>query len=645
MRTVSSPNRARIHRAVGTLLLLSAALLANWAGLYLVERQVQPANLSKAQTVDLYISTVPLNSAWLPSDADLRIAAPLADSGRRYIHRMEVHKGGYFVIDFALDELDPNERYVLFLQSNQHIVGVKLNNEVVFTRAVARPDSIHSTDPAIYLLPQDLLMVGENQLVIGHPGIFTNQLSRYGIGTAKEFLPAYEFGRAMSVQVPWAAVAILLMVGVLFAVIHWPAGESALAWALSALVITYAAYTALSLYMPGFVSNLWREAIIIMLFYGLVTLFAIVVAVWSGASRIWTAGIGFTGFAIVAAIAVISLFAPDARSFNSLTMPTDTVVQIIILPALAIVLAWNARRKNTPGLIGAFTLMVCILALCLGGADHQLLTGVPFATDLPITHPPILRYGLVLGLGLIASLATEATRARHITLMHNEILTSKLREQEIHLEASFLREKELTRQETLMTERQRLMRDMHDGIGGQLVSLIVQSWSGKVQAPEIGRSLSAVLDDLRLIVDSLDTAGDSLGYAIGAFRDRLGPKLQEADIELVWHVDPKAGAIPIAPEKVLQMLRILQEACSNAIQHANARTLTIDLRPDLLIPDKAILLSVTDDGDGIQSEFGQRKGSRTMAMRARDIGGELKVESQAGEGTRVELRLEPELAA
>ena len=90
------------------------------------------------------------------------------------------------------------------------------------------------------------------------------------------------------------------------------------------------------------------------------------------------------------------------------------------------------------------------------------------------------------------------------------------------------------------------------------------------------------------------------------------------------------------------MLRILQEACSNAIQHADAKTLTIDLRPDPLIPDKAILLSVTDDGDGIRDEFGQRKGSRTMAMRAREIGADLKVESEAGKGTRVELRLQPE---
>ena len=235
MSTNSSSNRARARQAVAAFLLLAAALLANWAGLYLVERQVQPASLSKSQTVDLYISNEPLSSAWLPSDGNMRIAAPLADSGRRYIHRMEAHEGGYFVIDFTLDEIEPNERYVLFLQSNQHIVGVKLNNEVVFTRAVARPDSIHSTDPAIYILPQDLLMVGENQLVIGHPGIFTNQLSRYGIGTAQEFLPAYELGRAMSVQVPWAAVAILLMVGVLFTVIQWPAGERALAWALTAL--------------------------------------------------------------------------------------------------------------------------------------------------------------------------------------------------------------------------------------------------------------------------------------------------------------------------------------------------------------------------------------------------------------------------
>ena len=84
-------------------------------------------------------------------------------------------------------------------------------------------------------------------------------------------------------------------------------------------------------------------------------------------------------------------------------------------------------------------------------------------------------------------------------------------------------------------ERVRLMADLHDGIAGQLVSIIALGEQAEDPvAPEITRACHRALTDLRLVVDSMEDVGDDLGMMLAAFRDRIEPQLRRSGIRLDW---------------------------------------------------------------------------------------------------------------
>nr|WP_283254277.1 ATP-binding protein [Ramlibacter paludis] len=173
-------------------------------------------------------------------------------------------------------------------------------------------------------------------------------------------------------------------------------------------------------------------------------------------------------------------------------------------------------------------------------------------------------------------------------------------------------------------------------MGSQLITTLEAVERGEPR--DIPGLLRGCLDDLRLLIDSLDPSEHSLQLALGNLRYRLEPRLRAAGIALDWEVQddlslPAAGA-------GLQVLRIVQEAVGNAVKHAAATR----LRVSLLAEGNSLLLQVADNGRGIAPPAGQavppsaQRGIAGMHTRARQLGGTLDVASDAY-GTTVTLRL------
>ena len=156
-------------------------------------------------------------------------------------------------------------------------------------------------------------------------------------------------------------------------------------------------------------------------------------------------------------------------------------------------------------------------------------------------------------------------------------LVAQVREAEEKLKASFIREEERARAAALARERTRLMRDLHDGLGGQLVSIVALSERGNAGAG-IGEAARAALKDLRLVIDSIDDIGGDLMLALGSWRERAMAQLRPHDIALEWRAVTPQG-LPVHPElrpwHVIQIVRLLDEALTNAVKHANARRVTV----------------------------------------------------------------------
>jgi signal transduction histidine kinase len=227
-------------------------------------------------------------------------------------------------------------------------------------------------------------------------------------------------------------------------------------------------------------------------------------------------------------------------------------------------------------------------------------------------------------------------------------MVARVREAEERLKASFAREEERARAAALANERTRLMRDLHDGLGGQLVSIVALSERGH-EGATITDAARAALKDLRLVIDSMDDIGGDLMLALGSWRERAVMQLRPHEIALDWHVATPQG-LPLHPElrprHVIQIVRILDEAVTNAVKHAGARrvAVTIETLDDgrgpygvISVADDGNGFALTDSGDAMDTRQAAR-GLRNMKGRAARCGATLELGSDCS-GTRVRLLL------
>jgi two-component system, NarL family, sensor histidine kinase UhpB len=257
-----------------------------------------------------------------------------------------------------------------------------------------------------------------------------------------------------------------------------------------------------------------------------------------------------------------------------------------------------------------------------------------FDASLPLTLPWSPIVGVPLGLSMILSLARQASEARRTVVQSNEILAAQLVQQNAKLEASYEAQKQMLQREVMLVERQRIVRDMHDGIGGQLLGLMMQVRGGGAQPLEIEQGLQASIADLRLIVDSMDSAEEGLAETLRSFEHRVRPQVEAAGIALEFTAEVDEG-IDLGPRPTLQVLRILQEAVTNAMRHAGAKRIAVE---GLAPAGGPIRIMIRDDGTGLPEGYRRGRGLTSMETRARNLGGELTIASGA-EGTCLTLEV------
>ncbi len=228
---------------------------------------------------------------------------------------------------------------------------------------------------------------------------------------------------------------------------------------------------------------------------------------------------------------------------------------------------------------------------------------------------------------------TAALIARNIRIYDsmgtlNAELNEKLRQREAEMDERYRELRAAQRARDLAEERQRILRDMHDGIGSQLTGLIVQAKSGEMPLADMRSGLDRALTDLRLVVESLDEASESFSVAMMATRARLTRQLRATEIELDWRV-PDEFDIDLSASAVLQISRIIQEAITNTMKHSGASKIKIEAAHD---PKRSVLdIRVTDNGSGKRDEAVSLsgKGLNNMRTRARQIGASIEFESDS----------------
>jgi signal transduction histidine kinase len=203
-------------------------------------------------------------------------------------------------------------------------------------------------------------------------------------------------------------------------------------------------------------------------------------------------------------------------------------------------------------------------------------------------------------------------------------------------------------------ERQRIARELHDGLGPVLASLNIRLLTVQRQlkrddhpaADEIGelaaQAQASVRDIRRLIYDLRPVALDELGL-VPAVREHLARCEQECDLVIRFTADDPAEGAGLRGERLpahveTALFRIVQEAVNNVIRHAQARHLSVTLTRSA----ERVQLCVTDDGQGFDEQLprsGRHIGLWSMAQRVEQLGGQFELSSVPGQGTMVSAML------
>lgn len=240
--------------------------------------------------------------------------------------------------------------------------------------------------------------------------------------------------------------------------------------------------------------------------------------------------------------------------FPSTSLLVPLVYAIVVLMAVTVCLvggiyAWRCSRE---GRLVAIGLGVCTLL------------GVP---DWLLHNDVISPEGWFLG-----AYTNAATFSMFGLLMYrryvsaigeveqlNASLAQRLQAREAELELSHRQLREAQMLQTISDERQRLMQDMHDGLGSSLISAIRSVERGGMSDLKVSQILKDCLDDLKLTIDSMEPVEADLLLLLATLRFRLEPRLEGSGIALLWEVQELPTLAWLDPSRALHILRIVQE--------------------------------------------------------------------------------------
>jgi len=335
---------------------------------------------------------------------------------------------------------------------------------------------------------------------------------------------------------------------------------------------------------------------------------------------------------IFAAVISVVLLAAAIDDWYRIATNAVYVVLAALTPVLTVIIVYQLSRNLSRGNL----LMILATLLTSGFGIHDFLN---YQERLGFDRLYLIPLGLPLLLLAVAALLIRRfvdTLRDYETL--NSALAGRISERERDLAAGFERERLLDQQRATADERQRLMRDMHDGLGSHLMSTLALMKRGHLTQPEMESVLVDCIDELKLTIDSLEPVERDLLVVLGNLRYRLEPRLMSAGIALEWAVVDLPPLDYLDPENVLSVLRIVQEAFTNTLKHANASRITLSTGIDRSA--NRIWVRVTDDGRSFdQAAVRAGRGLSNMQSRAARMRGSVEVLPMSGGGTCVNLYL------
>jgi signal transduction histidine kinase len=284
-------------------------------------------------------------------------------------------------------------------------------------------------------------------------------------------------------------------------------------------------------------------------------------------------------------------------------------------------------------------LMVVSGFTLLTGIRDFLVVQLNFAGDADIRWMSMGSLVLMFTLGwVLVQRATASVREVHRL---NDSLAETVSRREAELRQAFDRLRQIEQQRAVEGERRRLMRDMHDGLGSQLVQTLnmVRSRQSALDPHSVESMIHHALEELRLTLDSLEPMEGDLPTILGTLRQRVAPALEAAGIELDWQVQEVPPLEGLDSRGVMHLFRCVQEVFANVAKHARATKVTVRT----WFQDGAVHLAVEDNGVGFTDapdRLQKGRGLGNLRVRATALGAQVRFyNAQPGAGVAFDFPL------
>lgn len=191
-------------------------------------------------------------------------------------------------------------------------------------------------------------------------------------------------------------------------------------------------------------------------------------------------------------------------------------------------------------------------------------------------------------------------------------------------------------------ERQRISREMHDDLGGNLTSLIYSAHILKSQQPDnqqiakIANIADDISETINEIVWSLNAHQNKLSNWVFYTKGRLSELLENSDLDFKFEIPENLPERTLSDEQKRNLYLVVKEAVNNTIKHAKATTVSIKMNFE-----QGIAIQIQDNGigfnDSTKTKTGSGNGLSNMKSRMEEIDGKISWKNQ--DGTLVEISL------
>jgi signal transduction histidine kinase len=327
------------------------------------------------------------------------------------------------------------------------------------------------------------------------------------------------------------------------------------------------------------------------------------------------------------AIALCAAFAPHLLGVWRFQLAPIDIALYFGVPLIFIGYALHKRQPD-----------MLILALCLAlpllGIAHDVLRFFEVIRDRAYIASITAPFTLV---GMSVVLAHRFATAMRQVEDFNYQLRARVDSATARLSETLGREHALALANAQIGARLDLVRDLHDGFGGSLVSAIAaleHDPAGVNPRAHAVDTLKMLRDDLHLVINTTTHAvsGD-LVEPLESLRHRWTDRLDAAGVASHWRLADIDG-MQFPPGQSLDVLRFIQEALTNVLKHSDAESVHVDVQGT----GAMLCVEIRDDGCGFDaSSHPEGTGLASLASRARRLDAKFVIDAAPGRGTRLRM--------